>query len=240
VFAHHEVRVGIGVAVTDRHGGVSEAPWTALNLADHVGDSEDAVADNRRRVLAGLDGAAHLVTMRQVHGAGVSVVDGTARQPPEADVLVTATPGLALTVLVADCTPILLWDRKAGVVAAVHAGRRGLAAGVLPAAVDAMRTLRARPDRLYAVVGPGVCPEHYEVPGPMRAEVAAAVPAAAATTTTGKPALDLRAGLLTQLRAAGVDRMMVMPHCTAETPDFYSYRRDGVTGRFAGIVWIQP
>lgn len=241
MFAHHEVRVGVGAAVTDRHDGVSVGPWESLNLSDHVGDDHDAVAENRRRVVAALGPAAgRLVTMRQVHGAAVAVVDSVPEEPPAADALVTHVPGLVLAVQVADCTPVLLWDRRARVVAAVHAGRRGLASGVLTAAVAAMRDLRARADRIYAVVGPAICAEHYEVPADMCADVDAAAPGSAATTASGRPALDIRAGLLRQLYDEGVRRHMVMPQCTAETASCYSYRRDGVTGRFAGLVWLEP
>jgi YfiH family protein len=126
------------------------------------------------------------------------------------------------------------------VVAAVHAGRRGLASGVLPATIAAMCGLHARPDRIYAVVGPSICAEHYEVPPQMREEVASVVPEASAATSSGAAALDIRAGLLAQLHAAGLRHWMVMPHCTVESADFYSYRRDGATGRFAGLVWQEP
>lgn len=241
MLAHHEVRVGVGVAVSDRHGGVSAPPWDSLNLADHVGDDTAAVRENRQRVHAALGpGAGSLVTMRQVHGNTVAVVDEATIEPPEADALVTRASGLTLLVQVADCAPVLLWDRRARVVAAVHVGRRGLAAGVLPAAVRTMGELHARPDRCYAVVGPGICPEHYEVPEEMREEVAAVVPDAAAATSSGAAALDIRAGVLAQLYDAGIRQWMVMPQCTAETPEFFSHRRDGVTGRFAGLVWLEP
>jgi len=237
VFGHRELRLGVGVAVTDRLGGGSLAPYDELNLADHVGDDPQTVAANRERVRSALGLTDPLVTMRQVHGVDVAVLDDVPEVVPEADALVTAAPGLALVVLVADCTPILMWDRRAGVIAAVHAGRRGLAGGVVPAALAAMTDLGARPDRIYAAVGPSICPEHYEVPEAMRAEVEAAAPGSAATTSSGSPALDIRTGLLAQLHAAGVRQGMVMPQCTAESRDYYSYRRDGTTGRFAGVVW---
>lgn len=241
MFGHREVRRGIGVAVTDRFGGVSAPPYNELNLADHVGDEPAAVSRNRERVRDALTGTSRsIVTMQQVHGSHVEVVEEVPAQPPEADALVTAAPGLALLVLVADCTPVLLWDRRARVIGAVHAGRRGLEAGVLPAAIEAMCGLRARPERIYAVVGPSVCAEHYEVPAEMRDEVARAVPESAATTSSGAPALDIRAGLLAQLHRSGLRRWTVMPHCTAESDRYYSYRRDGVTGRFAGVVWREP
>lgn len=239
MFAHHALRVGVGVAVTDRDGGVSEAPWASLNLADHVGDDPSAVAENRRR-LAEAVGVPALVAMRQVHGAEVAVVQEPPAEVPTADALVTTATGMALVVLVADCTPVLLSDRRAGVVAAVHAGRKGLAAGVLPATLDTMSSLGARMDRVYAVVGPGICPEHYEVPAEMRAEVEAAAPGSAASTAAGRPAIDIRGGLLGQLHERGVSRLAVLPHCTAEEPRFFSHRRDGVTGRFAGVIWRTP
>jgi polyphenol oxidase len=160
--------------------------------------------------------------------------------PPTADALVTTTPGVVLTVLVADCTPVLLWDRRARVVAAAHVGRRGLEAGVIDATIQAMTALRGRPDRIYALIGPAVCPEHYEVPAQMQADVAAAAPAAEASTADGRPALDIRAGVLAQLRDCGVRLGMFMPQCTAETSSYFSYRRDGTTGRFAGLVWLEP
>lgn len=239
MFAHRVVRAGVGVAVTDRHGGASAGPWATLNLGDHVGDDPAAVAGNRGRVAAALAaGAGPLVTMRQVHGPDVAVLGAVPDEPPAVDALVTGTAGLALTVLVADCTPVLLWDPDARVVAAAHVGRRGLAAGVLPATIAAMRGLGARPDRIGALVGPGVCAEHYEVPEPMRAEVDACAPGAAATTSAGRPALDIRAGLLRQLSAAGVGPPEQLAECTAESPAYFSFRRDGVTGRFAGLVWL--
>lgn len=236
MFVHRELRVGVGVGVTDRDGGVSADSWASLNLGDHVGDDPSAVAENRRRVAADV-GVDVLVTMRQVHGAHVAVVDHVPAEPPEADALVTRSRGVALVVLVADCTPILLSDRRAGVIAAVHAGRKGLAAGVLPATLGVMAGQGARLDRIHAIVGPGVCPEHYEVPAAMRDEVAALAPGSAATTSRGTPALDIRAGVLTQLHEGGVRRLVVMPQCTAEDERLFSHRRDGVTGRFAGVVW---
>ena len=241
MFAHHEVRVGVGVAVTDRAGGVSHAPYDGLNLADHVGDDPEAVAENHRLVLDAVGAAGRrLATMQQVHGSQVAVVDDGDAPQPVADALVTKTPGVVLTVLVADCTPVLIWDRRARVVAAAHVGRRGLAAGVVGATVDAMTALHGRPDRMYAVVGPAVCPEHYEVPADMQAEVATVVPAANASTEAGRPALDIRAGVLAQLWDCGVRLGMHLPQCTVETSSYFSYRRDGTTGRFAGLVWLEP
>jgi copper oxidase (laccase) domain-containing protein len=135
---------------------------------------------------------------------------------------------------------VLLWDADARVIGAVHAGRRGLAAGVVPAAVEAMRALGARPHRMAGLVGPGICPAHYEVPAAMREEVAAAAPSARAETPVGTPALDIGAGIVEQLRAAGVGDRIVLDLCTAETDALFSHRRAGTTGRFAGTVWLEP
>jgi YfiH family protein len=180
--------------------------------------------------------------MDQVHGAGVNVVDGLRPDPvPATDALVTTMPGLGLAVLVADCAPVLLADAGARVVAAVHVGRRGLAAGLAGRAVAAMTRCGADPGRLHAHVGPTICGGCYEVPGPLQAEVAARAPDSACTTRAGTPGLDLRCGLLRQLHEAGVRSVHVDAACPAEDPAYFSHRRDrGVTGRFAGYVWLLP
>ena len=150
----------------------------------------------------------------------------------------TAEPGTVLMVRVADCVPVLLADPANGVVAAVHAGRPGLAAGVVPRAVETMRSLGA--DRLRAWVGPHVCGACYEVPEQLRAEVAAIVPEAYAVTSWGTPSLDIGAGVAAQLAAAGVEAADVS-RCTIEDEDLFSYRRQGAaSGRLAGLVWVRP
>jgi len=227
-------------ALTDRHGGVSRPPYDALDLGDHVGDDAAAVSENRRLLALelGLDPGT-LVFMKQVHGTEVAVVDGPPEPgapPPVADALVTTRPGLGLVVLVADCVPVLLAARRSEVVAVAHAGRRGVAAGVVTATVAAMCELGARPDRVVAVVGPAVCGACYEVPAAMADEVAAVVPSARSTTRDGTRGLDLRAGVVAQLLEAGVETVEADPWCTVESRDLYSHRRDGVTGRFAGVV----
>ncbi|RIQ12927.1 peptidoglycan editing factor PgeF [Jiangella rhizosphaerae] len=224
-------------AFTDRHGGVSAAPYDELNLGGHVGDDPAAVRRNRELLAAAIGLAPGAVSyMNQVHGNAVAVVEGPWAGPaPEVDALVTTQPGRALAVLVADCVPVLLADPDAGVIAVAHAGRPGLAAGVVPAAISAMRDLGAR--KLVARVGPAVCGRCYEVPEAMRAEVAAVVPEAWAVTRQGTPALDVPAGVVAQLRAAGTT-VETVATCTFEDPHSYSYRRDGVTGRFAGLAWM--
>lgn len=234
-----ELGGGVRFTFTDRLGGFSTAPYDSLNLGAHVGDDPDAVRRNREvlPMRLGLD-PRRSVFMTQVHGNRVVVVDGPPAEPvPDCDALVTAEPGLVLVVLVADCVPVLLVDPVAGVVAAVHAGRRGVHAGIVRRTLDSMATLGARPERVSARLGPAVCGGCYEVPAPMQAEVLAAAPAARATTPAGTPGLDLRAGLAGVLAELGVPDVVLVGPCTREDPALFSYRREGATGRFAGLVW---
>ena len=226
--------------VTDRRGGRSVSPYDTFNLGDHVGDDPAAVAANRARLARELGVPEdRLVWMSQVHGTGVAVVDGPQAGPlPDTDAVVTATPGLVLGVLAADCVPVLLADHVTGVVAAVHAGREGVRRGVLPAALSAMASLGARARHVSALLGPAVCGSCYEVPEDMQADVARVAPATAVRTRRGTPGLDLRAGLEEMLRRAGVTEVVHDPRCTVEDRTLFSHRRDGVTGRQAGIVWL--
>lgn len=232
---------GAHFVFTDRWGGVSAAPYNQLNLGGAVGDDPGAVHANRRLAAEtlGVD-PAHVVWMRQVHGREVAVVDapwdGAA---PGVDAVVTARTGLPLAVLVADCTPVLLADPVTGVAAAAHVGRLGLAAGVVPAAVRAMRELGAEPARIVAAAGPAVCGRCYEVPEAMRAEAADAVPETWSTTSWGTPAVDVAAGVYAQLARLGVTTVRKSSVCTLESKDCFSYRRDGTTGRSAGYVWLE-
>ncbi|MER7151416.1 peptidoglycan editing factor PgeF [Streptomyces lydicus] len=236
---HHES--GAHFAFTDRWGGVSAAPYDQLNLGGAVGDDPGAVRTNRALAAAelGLDPAA-VVWMNQVHGRDVAVVDGPWRDAdvPCVDAVVTARRGLALAVLTADCTPVLLADPAAGVAGAAHAGRPGLVAGVVPAVVDAMVELGAEPARILARTGPAICGRCYEVPEAMRSDVAAVVPEAHATTGWGTPAVDVTAGVRAQLAAAGVAVREDSHICTRESADHFSYRRDRTTGRLASYVWL--
>lgn len=238
-------RTSLGGPAAD---GGSVPPYASANLAEHVGDDPDAVAANRGRLaeVLGLH-AERLVWMDQVHGCSVAVVDADmpastgplGRTVAATDALVTTDTSTALAVLVADCVPVLLADETAGVIGAAHAGRRGLHTGVVPATVERMVALGATPERLTVRLGPAVCGLCYEVPSDMRDEVASVVPTAAATTRRGTPALDIRAGLVEQLGRIGVSAPIVSATCTVEDEEFYSYRRDGVTGRFAGVIWFE-
>ncbi|MFJ3301771.1 peptidoglycan editing factor PgeF [Streptomyces sp. NPDC086549] len=233
---------GAHFAFTDRWGGVSAVPYEELNLGGAVGDDPAAVRTNRELAAGalGID-PVRVVWMNQVHGADVAVVDspwGSAAEIPSVDAVVTARRGLALAVLTADCVPVLLADPVAGVAAAAHAGRPGMVAGVVPAAVRAMIELGAEPSRIVARTGPAVCGRCYEVPEAMRAEVAAVEPAAHSETSWGTPAVDVSAGVHAQLERLGVHDRAQSPVCTLESGDHFSYRRDRTTGRLAGYVWL--
>lgn len=224
------------LAFTGRTGGTSRAPYDSLNLGAHVGDDTDAVVANRAALAAELGAApSNLLFLDQVHGTEVATARQSWDSPPRADAAVTSTPGLHLAVMVADCVPVVLADDAAGVVAVAHAGRKGLADGVLQAAVAAMETHGAT--RVVAVAGPSICGACYEVPAQMRDEVDAAVRGTAGTTRGGTPGLDLAAGVVSVLAGLGVETE-VLPGCTAESQDLYSYRRARVTGRFAGVAGV--
>ncbi|CAL9430942.1 Polyphenol oxidase [Streptomyces sp. enrichment culture] len=241
MIGQRESASGAHFAFTDRWGGVSAAPYEELNLGGAVGDAPDAVRANRKLAAESLGvDPARVVWMNQVHGADAVVVDEPwgGSPVPEVDAIVTARRGLALAVLTADCVPVLLADPVAGVAAAAHAGRPGLVAGVVPAAVRVMTELGADPARIVARTGPAVCGRCYEVPEAMRAEVAAVEPAAHAETSWGTPAVDVGAGVHAQLERLGVRDREQSPVCTLESGDHFSYRRDRTTGRLAGYVWL--
>jgi YfiH family protein len=234
---------GIRYLVTDRNGGTSSDPFGSLNLGQAVGDNAAAVAANRKLAAAscGLQ-ATDIVWMRQVHGAVVRYADATwpGRPGGPCDAAYTDVAGLALAVLVADCVPVLLADPVARLAGAAHAGRAGMRARVVPALVDAMAAAGARPQQLHALIGPAICGGCYEVPEAMRASVSSAVPEAGCRTRTGTAGLDIRAGVRAQLAAAGVGSVSSDGRCTMESAELFSYRRDGQTGRFAALVWLEP
>jgi YfiH family protein len=242
VIGQRESVSGAHFAFTDRWGGVSAAPYEELNLGGAVGDDPDAVRTNRELAAKSLGADPdRVVWMNQVHGADVAVVDGpwgSSSEIPSVDAIVTTRRGLALAVLTADCVPVLLADPVAGIAAAAHAGRPGMIAGVVPAALRAMTELGAEPSRIVARTGPTVCGRCYEVPEAMRAEVSAIEPAAHAETSWGTPAVDVSAGVHAQLERLGVRDRAQSPVCTLESDDHFSYRRDRTTGRLAGYVWL--
>jgi YfiH family protein len=228
----------VAVVTSTRHGGVSLPPYDSLNLAEHVGDAQLAVAENRRRLLAEI-GERPVQWLRQVHGTRVVAADGGSTAGiPEADGAWTSERGVAVAVLTADCLPIVLVARGFEALAVVHAGWRGLAGGVLAAACE---SLPGAPGSAW--VGPGIGAARYEVGGEVLAEVRALGPYAEASirpaADPGKGYLDL-AGLATlQLRSLGFSDVHCDRSCTADTPSLFSYRRDGVTGRMATLAWLR-
>ena len=181
-----------------------------------------------------------LAVVSQVHGTDVAVVgadtDLAVLATRSADALLTTRPGIGLAVRVADCVPVLFADAAGGVIAAAHAGRVGLADGVLQTTVAAMRDAGA--EAITAWIGPHICGRCYEVPETMAAEVGQRVPGSRGTTDRGTPGLDLGAGARRVLTGLGV-RVTDVAHCTLQTPSLHSYRRDAAaSGRQAGIIWL--
>jgi hypothetical protein len=235
-----QLAAGVNAVITDRSGGTSAAPYDSRNLGGAAGDDPAAVRENRAKTAAEL-GVERVVYMRQVHSADVRHVTGPfGEDPPGIDGVHTAEPGLALAVLVADCAPVLVADPRARVVGGAHSGRAGTAAGVVPALVEAMAAQGAEPSGMIALIGPSACGRCYEVSAELRDQVAAVVPGAWSETRQGTPALDIRAGIAAQLASAGVADVRHDDRCTIESPELYSYRRDGRTGRFAGYIWLEP
>lgn len=215
-----------------------EVAFTDVSLS--LGDAADD--DVRAAALAQVAEATAStpVLMRQVHGADAALVEGRGTGAPQAcDALCTSQPGVALLARAADCVPVLLADPATGWIAAVHSGRPGLAAGVVPATVARLGDNGAEPT--VAWIGPHVCGACYEVPADLQDEVVATVPEARSTTSWGTPALDLGAGVRAQLAAAGIHDVRVVDACTREDASWPSYRRDGAAAtRFAGVIWSHP
>ena len=230
----------VRMVFTSRVGGVSAAPYDSFNLGTHVGDNPEDVAANRSR-LAGILGlpADRFVWMEQLHTNTVTRVDAPSAVPVEAtDALVTREKDLALCVLVADCTPVLLSDHTAGVIGAAHAGRMGARNGIVRNTVQAMVDLGAQPARIQVLLGPAAAGASYEVPEDMAADVEKHLPGSRTTTTRGTAGIDVRAGLVRQLLSLGVTHIDADPRDTITDHDFFSHRRDGVTGRQAGVIWM--
>jgi len=220
---------------TTRAGGVSQGAFATFNLGANSGDDPAAVAENRRRFQACLPSAPGWI--QQVHGTAVVRREALPDSPPEADAVWADSPDRACTLLTADCLPVLFCDREGSRVAAAHAGWRGLAAGVVEATVAA---LRVAPDRLMAWLGPGISGAVYEVGEDFRAAMLKADPEAAHAMVERDHRLyaDLFLMARQRLERAGVGTVHGGEHCTFSDPRFYSYRRDGRTGRMATVIWL--
>lgn len=222
---------------TTREGGVSGPPYDDFNLADHVGDDEGAVRENRRRLAAALGGRP-VRWLDQVHGTTVVEAEDAAGPPPRADGVWTGQSNLPLAVLTADCLPVVLVERRFGVAGIAHAGWRGLVGGVLGATVGAMPG-----SDWIAWIGPGIGPDAYEV-GEDVARAVRALPLEAerailAGERAGKFRLDLFTLAELALRAIGVEEVHCERICTYSSRNLYSYRRDGETGRMATVVALR-
>jgi len=226
----------VRACVTTRHGGVSDGPFASLNLADHVGDDPAAVAMNRSLLRAALDLPAEPVWLEQVHGNRVVDLDRDLLPRPRGDAAVSRRPGAVCAVLTADCLPVLLCDRAGTVVGAAHAGWRGLAAGV----VEALAAAMGRPGtELIAWLGPAIGPAAFVVGPEVHACFTQRDPGAAACFRRhgeGRWRADLYALARRRLEALGVE-VHGGGFCTVSDDRFFSYRRDGVTGRMAALIW---
>ena len=242
----------VRAAFTLRAGGVSDGNYGSLNLGQHVGDDPRAVAENRRRVVAGLQLPSEPLWLRQVHGT--SVLDADAAPPPApedagpgVDAALTRQSGRVLVVQVADCLPVLLAARDGSAVAVAHAGWRGLAAGIVEATVAA---LGVAGEELHAWLGPAIGPAHFEVGEEVRAvfcqlgaepagEDRGEAAAAFERNDRGRWQCDLRLLARQRLLQLGVRSIHGEPRCTyAEVDAFYSFRRDRITGRMAALIWL--
>lgn len=212
---------------TNRLGGVSAPPFDSANLGLHVGDDPASVLENRAQLESQL--GMPIAYMDQVHGDTVVLVENNL-STPVADALITTDHKLALAVMVADCIPLLLKSEVA--VAAVHVGRKGLMNGIARKTIDALRDLGA--ENIHAYIGPNICGGCYEVSEEIYREVIAKFPAADSSLRTEKFTLDLAAGLKSDLK----DTVLLdLSSCVLEDKNTFSYRRDGITGRQAGVIW---
>lgn len=226
----------VRAVITTRAGGASRGAFESFNLGAHVGDDALAVAHNRRELRRYLP--AEPLWMRQVHGVRVIDAD-TVSAETEADGAVTRSARKVLVVLTADCLPVLLCDEAGAVAGIAHAGWRGLAGGVIERVVAAMRVA---PERVLAYIGPGIGARAYEVGQEVReAFLAQSADAAQAFTARegGKFLADLALLARQRLRRIGVTRVQASAHCTyADRESFFSFRRDGATGRMASLIWL--
>ena len=227
-----------------RAGGVSEAPYASLNLSVRVGDREDRVLENRRVALEALGlKPESVMLLRQVHSGDVVTVDGGTLERSghiEADALVTALSGVTLAIETADCYPILLEDRALGIVGAAHAGWRGTVARIAANTLEAMVRLGAKPERVRAAIGPGICGANYAVGNEVLERFAeAGFPGAfVQPDAAGALRADLAAANAWLLEDSGVPASNIWraDRCSTET-DFFSYRRDaGTTGRMWAVI----
>jgi YfiH family protein len=224
---------GIAHGFFTRQGGVSGGIYASLNCGSGSRDDSAHVAENRARVAAILGAApTHLLSVYQKHSAKAAIAEKpwAAGQIPEADAIVTATPGVAIGVLTADCAPVLFCDGEARVIGAAHAGWRGVLAGIVEATVEAMEGLGARPERISAVIGPAISQKAYEVGEDYRERFLAEEPGSAGFFVndegSGEPHFDLPGYVGERLAKAGVGKIADLRLCTyCDETRLFSYRR---------------
>ena len=227
--------LGVRAFTTCRAGGVSQGPFASLNLAAHVGDHASDVAANRAILARACGLRGQPLWLRQVHGRTVVDAGVPWAEPPEADGSFSTRRGVMCAVLTADCLPVVLAAQDARCVAVLHAGWRGLAAGILEAGVMA---LPVPPGQLVAWLGPAIGASDYEVGGDVRHAFGAAPHAAFTTTDGGRYRADLYALARRQLQSLGVRAIHGGGFNTFRDPDLYSYRQTPVCGRMATVAWI--
>lgn len=233
----------VRAATTTRQGGVSQPPFDSFNLGGHVGDAPAAVAANRQQLRKKLSLPSEPHWLNQIHGITVVNLDTSPEGVPEADASITTTPNTVCVVLTADCLPVLFCDQTGTQVAAAHAGWRGLAAGVLEATV---KSFAAPPEQIMVWMGPAIGPQAFEVGDEVRQAFVEFDPAAAQAFTAVQSEANEKKWLADvyqlarqRLAAVGVKNIYGGGRCTFnEAEEFYSFRRDGKTGRMASLVWI--
>jgi YfiH family protein len=229
----------VSACVTTRNGGVSQGPYHSLNLGDHVGDDPQSVAQNRALLQEVLALPSAPVWLEQVHGTGIIELPYASSRPPQADGSFSRAVGEVCTVMTADCLPVLLCDKQGTVVAAAHAGWRGLAAGVIEKTIAAMAVA---PDSLLAWLGPAIGPQAFEVgEDVVQAFVADNKDARLAFQQTSQDRWLADIYQLARLRLGtmGVGNISGGEFCTFQDSDrFYSFRRDKLTGRMASLIWL--
>ncbi|CAK9885952.1 MAG: Polyphenol oxidase [Candidatus Erwinia impunctatus] len=228
---------GVCAASTTRVGGVSLGSWASLNLGSHVGDSLEHVQENRQRLGRGAGMASLPVWLDQVHGTSVLKLDGSMPASVLADAAYSAIPGVVCAVMTADCLPVLFCSLDGTEVAAAHAGWRGLANGVIEAT---LACFRAPAEEIIAWMGPAIGPEAFEVGSEVRDIFVAknAADAAAFRASGEKYYADIWCLASNRLRASGVIQISGGGQCTFSNPArFFSYRREGITGRMASCIW---
>lgn len=230
---------------TSRLGGVSAPPYDSLNVGRYLGDSEENVWLNRERIAQSI--GSDIIWMNQTHSSRVVEVkpgftseimncDGMILNGSAFEEVGLAVPALA--VQVADCVPVLFACEDGRCIGAVHAGRVGFTSGIIRNTVEEFAALGVTPDKLRAAVGPSICGHCYEVPEDLQASVSRYEPATFTWTSWNTPGLDIRAGVVSQLKRLGVDVVFASKRCTFEDESLFSYRREGTTGRFCGLVKI--